>query len=732
MAHIKTDLAGCLALIDELVRMTAPPAGEREIAEQGLALLAQALKASGAALFLRPGAGIADHVVWGRADAENLRPVAERAMGASEIIEEHSPGAVRVAVPLPGATGPIGAIALAEAMEWGPNGRLFARSAGRAIASALQAARTIVEGRRQGELLAQRNVELEILRDLAGRTLDRAGEEEILQAALDLVLERLGLAAGWIFWGESASRRLELAASRGVAEAFVCQAREKGIGECLCQDVFATGKLRMARNTIDCPRLPDLVGAGEPMTHACVPLKFERGTQGVMNIANRPGRLFTDQELRFLETVGKHVCLAVDKARTARAESRRDAEARALTSLTQAIGGSLDQERVLAAVGEYGRKLLAADRCTILLGDGAKLLRLAYLSGPPLEGLVVGAPVELETLGSRAFLAALVGRKTLMIRDAYDDPRVNADLARRWGIRSGIIVPLLAHGRLEGLLAADRSRPSSWSADELELAAALAGQAALAIENARLYHEAEEMFLGLQQAQDGMLRAERLAAVGTLASSLAHEVRNPLNSINLQLVLLSRRLKGLEGQAREEMAALIESIRAEVARLDGLVEEFLSLSTIDRVALTETDPRALVREVSALMTPVARQKGIRVVEDLADRLPPLRLDPEKMKQVLINLVRNGLEAMSQGGTLTLESSASEDAVAIRVVDTGVGIEPDLDIFNFFTTTKRGGTGLGLPIARRIVEAHGGTLTFQSAPGRGATFSIALPRREDTR
>jgi signal transduction histidine kinase len=728
MPQIRNDLAGCLALMDELVRLTAPPASEREIVEQGLALTARALKSTGAALFLRSGAGATDPIVWGRADSNDLSRAAERAMRTSDTVEENRPGETRVAVPIPGASGPLGAIAFAGAADWEPDGRLFAASAARTIASALQAARLIVESHGQGELLAQRNIELEILRELAGRIQDGGGEEEILQAALDLVLDRLGLAAGWIFWGQSAGRRLELAASRGVTQAFVCQARESGIGECLCQDVFATGKLRVARNTIDCPRLPDLVVAGEPMTHACVPLSFERGTQGVMNIANRPGRLFTDQELRFLETVGRQVCLAVDKARTARAESRRNAEARALTSLTRAIGGSLDQEKVLTAVGDYGRKLLAADRCTILLGDTAASLRLAYLGGPPLEGLVVGAKVDLEALGSRAFLSALLDRRTFVVADTQDDPRVNADLARRWGIRSAVIVPLLAHDRLEGLLAADRSRPSTWSPDEVELTAALAGQAALAIENARLYREAQEMFLGLQRAQDGMLRAERLAAIGTLASSLAHEVRNPLNSISLQLVLLSRRLARLDGSAREEMAALVESTRAEIDRLDGLVEEFLSLSSLDRLTLSETDPRAVVREASALMAPFARQKNIAVVEDLADRLPPLRLDPEKMKQVLLNLARNGIEAMPRGGTLTFEARASDHSVVIRVADTGVGIEPGLEIFNFFTTTKPDGTGLGLPISRRIVEAHGGTLTYESAPGRGTTFNVTLPRR----
>src|SRR5436309_1434743 len=129
MPLIGSDLAACLALIDELVRLTSPPAGEREVTEQGLALVAQALKASGAALFPGPGTGAAGPVVWGRADLGDLAPVAERAVHASDVVEEDSRGAKRVIVPLRGPTGPAGVIVLEEAREWGPDARLFAASA---------------------------------------------------------------------------------------------------------------------------------------------------------------------------------------------------------------------------------------------------------------------------------------------------------------------------------------------------------------------------------------------------------------------------------------------------------------------------------------------------------------------------------------------------------------------------------------------------------------------------
>jgi signal transduction histidine kinase len=343
-----------------------------------------------------------------------------------------------------------------------------------------------------------------------------------------------------------------------------------------------------------------------------------------------------------------------------------------------------------------------------------------------MEGLEVGELSDLEIIGSRSIPTVLAERRTLVIDDAYTDPRLNSELARRWAIRSQIVVPLLARDRVEGALLASRSRIVPWTDDEVELAGALARQAALAIENARLYREAQEALLAQQQAQFGMMRAERLAAIGTLAASLAHEVRNPLNSIHLQLVLLARRVASLEAPSKEQMGDLVSTAQKEIARLDTLVEEFLTLSSVDRLSLSGTDLNRPVRDVLALMAPAAAQKRTTIVEELADDLPAVPLDPEKMRQVLVNLIRNAMDAMPDGGTLTVATRSSGDGVLIAIGDTGCGVDPSVDVFDLFMTTKRGGTGLGLPIARRIVEAHGGSLTFDSAPGKGATFYVALP------
>jgi signal transduction histidine kinase len=731
-----SETAEWLGRLEEILRLTAPPAGQDEICDQGLRAIASALGARAGVVLTRSAHGASPAVAASTSLVPDDRLVraGKEALDASDQYESRRarPGArsspLILPVPLEGEARGLMALDVPESCR--PEALQFARSAAQVVSASLRAARAIGAGREQGKILARRNAELEALGEIAGRLQACATEDEILETAIDQVLAKLGLKAGWIFWGEESGGRLELAAARGVSESFVQHAREHGIGRCLCLDVFDTGRGRLARNTLECPRLPELVGGSEILTHACIPLKFERGVLGVMNIANRPGQVFSAPELKFLETMGTQICLAVDKVRTGHAETRRNAEARALASLADAIGGSLEQERVLAAVGEDIRQLLGFDRCAIFLSGEGGELTLAYLSGPPMEGVEIGRPVDLEAAGSRALPEAVRAMETIVIDDARSDARSNPDVARRWGIGSAIVVPLTAHGHLSGVLHATRERVAPFKPEEVALAGALAGHAAIAIENARLYREAREAFLGLREAQEGMMRAERLAAIGTLASSLAHEIRNPLNSITLMLVLLSRRLAKLEGASGTDLPPMVESVRHEVERLDALVEEFLSLSTIDRLERQATDPAGVARDMLSLMGPVAAGHGIEVRESLPGSLPRLSLDRQKMKQVLINLARNAIEAMPAGGTLSVSARAQDEGVVIEVADTGVGIEAGLDVFDFFTTTKRGGTGLGLPISRRIVEAHGGRLTLESEPGRGATFRVLLPAREN--
>jgi len=221
-----------------------------------------------------------------------------------------------------------------------------------------------------------------------------------------------------------------------------------------------------------------------------------------------------------------------------------------------------------------------------------------------------------------------------------------------------------------------------------------------------------------------MLRAERLAAVGTMAAGLAHEVRNPLNSAALQLQVLRRRLARPDSTPAsiDSVTVLVED---EIRRLERLVSDFLSFARPRPLELQATALGELCRAVVALVTPEAEASHVEVELDVATELPPIAVDPERLRQVLQNLVRNAVEAMPDGGRLTLRARHAGDHVELDVADTGQGFGDEAPVFDAFFTTKPKGTGLGLSIVHRIVTDHGGTIRVRSHPG-DTCFTIALP------
>jgi signal transduction histidine kinase len=220
------------------------------------------------------------------------------------------------------------------------------------------------------------------------------------------------------------------------------------------------------------------------------------------------------------------------------------------------------------------------------------------------------------------------------------------------------------------------------------------------------------------------LRAERLAAVGTLAAGLAHEVRNPLNSALLQLQVLERRL-GRGDAAPASLSPILGAVSDEIHRLEHLVNDFLAFV---RPRPLEVRPAALAdlcQGVVAFIGPEAEAARVRLHVDLPADLVAVPMDAERMRQVLLNLVRNAVEAMPEGGDLTLRARNLPGTVEIDVEDTGQGFPDETPIFDAFFTTKSKGTGLGLTIVHRIVTDHGGTIRVRSRPG-ATCFTICLP------
>ncbi|MCU0241196.1 MAG: GAF domain-containing protein [Vicinamibacteria bacterium] len=398
-----------------------------------------------------------------------------------------------------------------------------------------------------------------------------------------------------------------------------------------------------------------------------------------------------------------------------------------VTAITEAIGGSRDVAAVLRAVGETARETLGVDRVHIFLGSDPRALTVAHLSGLPHPELSEGQQIDLIEAGSRLQRMAVEQHTLLSVDDWRQDERVNKRLAERWGIAAAIVAPLLAGERVLGLLALTRVAPHPWSAQEIDVVEVLAAQAAVALENARLFEDAKHAYRELQEAQQRMLANERLAAVGTFASGLAHEVRNPLNSMALQLSLLERRINALASPATGEMQELIGIIREEIRRLDALVGDFLLFVRTNKLQFRPASLDVIVDEVIKLLRPEARTSGVTIKRRRAAQpLPSLPMDGEKMKQVFINLLRNAIEAMPDGGVVVAESGCDERRASITIRDNGPGWPEGVDVFQLFVSTKPGGTGLGLSIAQQITLDHGGEIHIESASKPGAAITVALP------
>ena len=227
-------------------------------------------------------------------------------------------------------------------------------------------------------------------------------------------------------------------------------------------------------------------------------------------------------------------------------------------------------------------------------------------------------------------------------------------------------------------------------------------------------------------------RRDRLALVGNLAAVFAHEVANPLSGLSASLQFALRDLSRitLHRLPRKDLdipiiQKTIQGALREVERLVELLNEFRSAVPAQRLNLKPTDLERLIREILALESLVYKDVGITVRLDFEPGLPAVEIDASKMKQAILNLCKNAVEAMSDGGDLMVKAYRAEGMVVLEIADNGFGVPDDVDVFELFKTTKPGGTGLGLPVARQIVAAHHGTIDYTSGGG-ATTFTIRLP------
>jgi len=389
---------------------------------------------------------------------------------------------------------------------------------------------------------------------------------------------------------------------------------------------------------------------------------------------------------------------------------------------SQAVSHILDIDQLLDRILELLFRAIQADRGCIVLRDA---------NSGELEPRAIHWNREHEadekfTVSRTIMEYVLREKQGVLVSDAAHDERFNTGQSIvRFGIREVLCVPMKGRHETLGVLYLDtqssareivvRQTTEKFNDDHLKLAIAIAHQAALAVEETRYHH--------------AMLQAERLAAIGQTIAHLSHSIKNILQGLRSGSEIIKMGLKEKNDTLIQQGWRVAEKNQA---RIYDLVMDMLSYSKEREPAAETTDLNQLAREVAELMDARAREVNAKIELSLHDALPLVQVDPEGIHRALLNIVGNALDAVDErpDAKVTIGTRQSEDGfVRLVVLDNGVGIPPEKvnDIFNPFVSTKGArGTGLGLPVSRKIIREHGGDIVVQSQPGVGSKFTLRLP------
>lgn len=516
--------------------------------------------------------------------------------------------------------------------------------------------------------------------------------------------------------------------------------------------------------------LKDAAGA-LPASVISVPLIFHERMIGVITLYNKEGGLpFGEHDLRFLTTIASGAAVAVENAalfvrteRLAEEARTRALEFSILYDVGTAMSATLNLDRLLRII------LTAATMGSTGLGFNRAILLLTNERTNVLQGMLGVGPTSWEE-ANRAWAEVARKQKSLMewvqtgeifesrdteintvargirvsldpqegvlartvlekrpfnITNAGTDPLVPRRLRETLKADSFATVPLIAKNRALGVILVDNLFTGRAITDhDVRFLTLFAHQAALTIENAMAHTNMETMNRNIRIMHEQLAQSEKMAALGTMMAEITHEIRNPLVSIGGFTRRLAKKLSDPDSMK------YLDIILSEVGRLEGIIHDNLAYIKNVTLQTVRTDFNAVVDGVLAIYEDELRQRGISLERSLADGLPPLDVDPGQIKQAVVNVVTNAMEAMGTGGTLSVSTSAAPDnrATVLDIADTGSGVSPEVmqNLFNPYYTTKIRGTGLGLPITLRIIKAHGGSITFRNRERAGALFTITLP------
>ena len=459
-------------------------------------------------------------------------------------------------------------------------------------------------------------------------------------------------------------------------------------------------------------------GAAGFQSFATVPLRIRSRVVGVMTVGFRQRRDPHQGVVGTMRGLAGPFAAAVETQRLVDDLRRRVSELE-LMNVTAVASATMNIRSMLGEALSRMLQTFGADigSAYILEGDVFVSRALAGVLGSATREVLTRLPAGRGAPGE-----AMRTQRPVSVADMSGASDFARSLRDNEGVETAALVPLVVKHRVLGLFALGRRRPVPFREVELQLLSAVASQIGVAVENSRLFEDLTRSYADLGRAQQQLVHRERLVALGELSAVVAHEVRNPLAAIFNSLGSLQRILRP-DGDAK----MLLGVIQEEADRLNRIVGDLLGFARPSELAMrTERLEHVLEEAVGAALASGAA--GIEIRREYDPGLPAIRIDPHQIRQALLNLASNAIQAMPRGGVLTVRTRAEDHLAVVEVSDSGPGVPAELRprIFEPFFTTKATGTGLGLAVVRRIVEGHGGSVALAPPGEGGATFVLHLP------